>query len=228
MDSTIYSPYHNYVPLDASHGPDTKYKLPSRNYATGKSKMAAWFVSNCKASSPRQIYVKELSRYLEVDIYGACGTMNCPRKSEAECFALLENQYKFYLSFENSLCPDYITEKFFINALSHTVVPVVMGASVEEYKRVAPPHSFIHVDQFQSPAELAKYLNYLDRNETAYNEYFAWRDHGTIDALSPRLMCIICLLAHTADKLEPYTFPNVSKWWNDACIGRKLRWNSPS
>ncbi|CAH8552873.1 unnamed protein product [Schistosoma turkestanicum] len=228
MDSTIYFPYRSYVPLNASHGPDTKYKLPSRNYATGKSKMAAWFVSNCKATSPRQIYVKELSRYIEVDVYGACGTMNCSKNSEAECFALLKSQYKFYLSFENSLCPDYITEKFFINALSNNAVPVVMGASIEEYKRVAPSHSFIHVDQFQSPAELAKYLKYLDRNETAYNEYFSWRDHGIINAWTPKPQCVICLLAHTADILEPYTFPNVSKWWNDACINRKLRWNSPS
>ncbi|CAH8287402.1 unnamed protein product, partial [Schistosoma turkestanicum] len=225
MDSTIYVPYHNYVPLVASHGPDTKYKLPSRNYADGKSKMVAWFVSNCNAASPRQIYAKELSRYIKVDIYGACGSMSCPRKSEPQCFTLLEKEYKFYLSFENSLCPDYITEKIFRNAFKHDVIPVVMGASIEEYKRVAPPHSFIHVDQFKSPAELANYLKYLDRNKTAYNEYFAWRDHGTIDAWSSKPQCVICLLAYTAHKLKPYTFPNVSRWWNDGCVGRKLLWH---
>lgn len=66
MDSSIYVPYHNYVPTVASHGADTKYQLPSRNYATGKSKMVAWFVSNCHSYSPRIIYAEELSRYVPV------------------------------------------------------------------------------------------------------------------------------------------------------------------
>ncbi|CAI2735501.1 unnamed protein product [Schistosoma spindalis] len=160
-----------------------------------------------------------------VDIYGGCGTMTCPREVDAQCFSLLRKHYKFYLSFENSLCPDYITEKIHRNALINNVIPVVMGASYEEYKRVTPPHSFIHVDQFESPEKLANYLKYLDRNDTAYNEYFAWHEHGTIDAWSPLPQCAICLLAHTAHKLKTYTFPNVSKWWNDACVGRKIRWN---
>ncbi|KAH9592092.1 Alpha-(1,3)-fucosyltransferase 9, partial [Schistosoma haematobium] len=65
-DSTIYVPYHNYIPFVASHGPDTKYVLPSHNYATGKSKMVAWFVSNCQPKNPRMMYVKELSRHIQV------------------------------------------------------------------------------------------------------------------------------------------------------------------
>ncbi|CAH8678991.1 unnamed protein product [Schistosoma haematobium] len=225
-DSTIYVPYHNYIPFVASHGPDTKYVLPSHNYATGKSKMVAWFVSNCQPKNPRMMYVKELSRHIQVNIYGRCGTLTCTRKVDAQCFTLLGKHYKFYLSFENSLCPDYITEKLYRNALINNVIPVVMGASYEEYKRVAPPHSFIHVDQFESPEKLANYLKYLDRNDTAYNEYFSWHEHGTIDVWFPLPQCAICLLAHTAHKLKSYTFPNVSKWWNDACVGRKLRWNS--
>ncbi|XP_018655238.1 putative alpha(1,3)fucosyltransferase [Schistosoma mansoni] len=104
-------------------------------------------------------------------------------------------------------------------------IRIADGLENKECKRVAPPHSFIHVDQFESPAKLADYLKYLDRNETAYNEYFAWHEHGTIDAWSPMPQCVICLLAHTAHKLKPYTFPNVSKWWNDGCVGRKIRWN---
>ncbi|CAH8668006.1 unnamed protein product [Schistosoma margrebowiei] len=226
MDSTIYVPYHNYIPFVASHGPDTKYVLPSRNYATGKSKMVAWFVSNCQPKGPRMMYGKELSRYIQVDIYGRCGILTCPREVDSQCFTLLGKHYKFYLSFENSLCPDYITEKFYGNALINNIIPVVMGASYEEYKRVAPPHSFIHVDQFESPEKLANYLKYLDRNDTAYNEYFSWYEHGTIGVWFPLPQCAICLLAHTAHKLKPYTFPNVSKWWNDACVGRKLRWKS--
>ena len=39
------------------------------------------------------------------------------------------NHYYFYLSFENSLCDQYITEKLFkIPGSNSYVVPVVMGA----------------------------------------------------------------------------------------------------
>ena len=64
----------------------------------------------------RLAYAKELSKHISVDIYGACGTMTCPRSS-GKCGDMLDNDYKFYLAFENSNCKDYITEKFFVNGL---------------------------------------------------------------------------------------------------------------
>ena len=47
-----------------------------------------------------------------------------------------------------------------------------MGASPEEYTRLAPHHSFLHVDQFKGPRELAEYLLELDGDDEKYNEYF--------------------------------------------------------
>ena len=47
-----------------------------------------------------------------------------------------------------------------------------MGASEEEYRRVAPHNSFIHVNQFPGPRELAEYLHTLDRDDDKYNQYF--------------------------------------------------------
>ena len=55
-------------------------------------------------------------RYIQVDVYGMCGAMTCLR-TDKNCYQLLDNDYKFYLSFENSNCDYYITEKFFENAL---------------------------------------------------------------------------------------------------------------
>ena len=41
-----------------------------RNYALGKTKKVAWFVSNCGARNKRLEYARELSKHIEVDIYG--------------------------------------------------------------------------------------------------------------------------------------------------------------
>lgn len=64
-------------------------------------------------------YARELSKYIQVDIYGTCGTLRCPRSQSQACFDMLDEDYKFYLAFENSNCKDYITEKFFVNGLGY-------------------------------------------------------------------------------------------------------------
>lgn len=50
-----------------------------------------------------------------------------------------------------------------------------MGARPEDYKRSAPEHSYIHVEDFAEPKELAMYLHKLDQNDDLYNEYFQWK-----------------------------------------------------
>jgi alpha-1,3-fucosyltransferase len=96
------------------------------NYAPLKNKTVAWMVSHCVTDSLREKYVQELSKYIDVDVYGRCGKLKCARNdshwlSEPECYTLLEREYKFYLSFENSVCTDYVTEKFF-NILKYDLV----------------------------------------------------------------------------------------------------------
>jgi hypothetical protein len=61
---------------------------------------------------------------------------------------MLERDYKFYLSFENSICPDYVTEKFY-NPLLFSTVPIVYGGA--DYDAVgAPQNSYIDVRSFKS------------------------------------------------------------------------------
>lgn len=60
---------------------------------------------------------------------------------------MIERDYKFYLAFENSLCHDYVTEKFY-NALLFNTVPVVYGGA--DYETLAPLGSFINVNKFSS------------------------------------------------------------------------------
>ncbi|XP_043223078.1 alpha-(1,3)-fucosyltransferase C-like [Amphibalanus amphitrite] len=71
----------------------------TRNYAAGKTKLVAWFVSHCSSMSNRGKYVKLLQKYIPVDVYGTCGPLKCPRSADNNCHkTLLNNDYKFYLS----------------------------------------------------------------------------------------------------------------------------------
>lgn len=113
-DSDIVAPYEKFVKHNRTI-PSVHPKM-TRNYAEGKTKKIAWFVSNCKATNLRLEYAKELSKYMQVDIFGKCGDKRCPR-GQNSCSQMLNKDYKFYLSFENSNCRDYITEKFFFTGL---------------------------------------------------------------------------------------------------------------
>lgn len=103
-------------------------KLQKKRYA------AAWFVSNCETRSKREEFADNLSielhkHGLQLDKYGSCGAMNCPRDGwEQECHAAIESDYYFYLAFENSFDEDYVTEKM-LTALEHYAVPVIFGGA---------------------------------------------------------------------------------------------------
>ena len=61
---------------------------------------------------------------------------------------MLERDYKFYLSFENSICRDYVTEKFY-NPLRYSMVPVIFGGA--DYQALSiPKNSYIDVRDFPS------------------------------------------------------------------------------
>ncbi len=60
------------------------------------------------------------------------------------------------------------------------MVPIVMGASKEDYLALLPPNSYINVDDFKTIKELTDYIKFLDKNDTAYATYFAWKEHGRI------------------------------------------------
>ena len=112
-DSTIVTPYEKFITYKNSQFPTEA----DRNYAEGKTRKVAWFVSNCGARNKRLEYAEELAKYIDVDIYGACGPYKCSRMDQDACLGILRRDYKFYLAFENSNCDYYITEKFFWNGL---------------------------------------------------------------------------------------------------------------
>ncbi|KAG5325419.1 FUCTA fucosyltransferase, partial [Acromyrmex heyeri] len=182
--------------------------------------IVAWFVSNCHPRNQRMHYARELSKYIQVDIYGACGSLRCPRSQSQTCFDMLDEDYKFYLAFENSNCKDYITEKFFVNGLGHNVLPIVMGAHPTDYARSSPYRSYIHVDEFESPKELAEYLHRLDRDDDLYNSYFRWK--GTGEFINTYFWCRVCAMLH--DDRPPKYYKDVNEWWRGDGVCTTSSW----
>lgn len=70
------------------------------------------------------------------------------------------DEHLFYLAFENSVCKDYITEKVYSRL--GEFLPIVLKRSI--LKDVLPDKAFIAADDFNSPKQLAGYLNYLKKN----------------------------------------------------------------
>lgn len=105
------------------------------------------------------------------------------------------------------------------------MVPIVFGPHIDDVKAIAPPNSFIHAEQFETAADLVTYLDYLDKNDTAYLEYHLWRNlyppgefksFGTFFRLGTeeRTYCELCRLIR--DKREQNIhqyYKSVMKFW---------------
>ncbi|XP_071532908.1 alpha-(1,3)-fucosyltransferase C-like isoform X2 [Panulirus ornatus] len=174
---------------------------PAKDYWASKTfeKIAVWMVSRCNSSSQRELFVQELAQYMEVDVFGKCGPLKCGRSvnlltmgtfRNEDCDAVI-GQYMFYLSLENSICNDYVTEKLY-KILQMDVVPVVLGGA--DYSSMAPPGSYINAADFHSPRLLAQYLMTVASNSTLYNKYMEWKSHYQVELGHPfsPMVCDLC------------------------------------
>lgn len=147
--------------------------------------------------------------------------MNCSHNNAESCSNLLEENYKFYLAFENSLCRDYVTEKLYRN-LQLLIVPVVYGGA--NYAKFAPPNSYIDVDNFNDTRSLAEYLMFLDKNPREYVKYFWWKEHYEVRRSTP--FCDLCMKLQqneNSNKIQYYA--DMHDWWfSRSCNKLTFKW----
>ncbi|XP_023106652.2 3-galactosyl-N-acetylglucosaminide 4-alpha-L-fucosyltransferase FUT3 [Felis catus] len=174
---------------------------------SAKTELVAWVVSNWREDSARVRYYHLLKAHVQVDVYGR-SHKPLPEKAMAQQLS----RYKFYLAFENSLHPDYITEKLWRNALEAWAVPVVLGPSRSDYEQFLPPDAFIHVHDFQSAEELGRYLQALDKDHARYLSYFRWRE-----TLRPRSFSWALMFCKACRRLQQdstyQTVPSIAAWF---------------
>ena len=85
----------------------------------------------------------------------------------------------------------------------------------QDYEIIAPPHSYIHVEDFQSAKNLADYLKYLSRNRTAYIEYFWWTKYYEVRS-TPKA-CNTCEYLNKVKNriIKPRRLKNFNQYWFD-------------
>ncbi|KAK2153637.1 hypothetical protein LSH36_291g09027 [Paralvinella palmiformis] len=214
-DSDIYAPYRMLKPVSQSV-PAYRPRVP----LNARNRSVVWISDQCSAPSEREKYVKELSRYIDVDIYGKCGARNCPQPNE-RCMSMIESTYKFYLAFEDSICKDYVTDHLF-QTLKWDVVPVVLGGADYEKEIKSGSPAVINAMDFANPKELAKYLKRLAFDESGYDRLFEnklkYRILDTNGALTGGF-CKLCNWLY--GKPNPGLFSyrtDLTVWWHiDTC-----------
>ncbi|CAO3565338.1 unnamed protein product [Mortierella alpina] len=195
------------------------YTIQEKNQFRKELAPIAWIVSSCTSENARHFYVKQLLKYIDVDIYGHCmKNKDWPTHPDGQQFTDREvvGRYKFYLSIENTNCNDYVTEKI-ERPYSVGVVPILDGP--KDYSRFIPTnHSTIRLDEFSTPEQLAIRIHQLDENDDTYLTYLDYKaidSNTTIESvLSPKLLetydvkpgvwgpddygarCGVCKLAH--------------------------------
>ncbi|EFX83647.1 hypothetical protein DAPPUDRAFT_23160, partial [Daphnia pulex] len=202
LDSDVPFPYGRIRP-----------KRSEDNLVSKKTKKIAWFVSKCWTQSRRENFFRQLFEfYPSIDVYGECGIkgLDCQPWKSLDCDKII-GDYKFYIAAENSFCPDYVTEKFY-RALQVGAVPIVYGGS--DYSAYAPPYSFIHAADFQSPKDLADYLILLDQNPKLYARYFEWKKDWIVDREPFDGWCSLCEKLNDPDANQTSkSYRDIAKWW---------------
>ncbi|XP_060742119.1 4-galactosyl-N-acetylglucosaminide 3-alpha-L-fucosyltransferase 9-like [Tachysurus vachellii] len=198
-DSDVWVPYGRLVEVSEK---EKTFQIPT------KDKIVCWIVSNWNPNFQRVKYFTELSKHIKVEAYGR----HFNRYIGSEDYNKILSSCKFYLSFENSIHKDYFTEKLF-NPLMSGTVPVVLGPPRENYEEVIPSDSFIHVDDFKSPQELAEHLKYMDQNQEAYERYFTWRQYFTAERSYFGLEHACRSCEHIKNNKAYRVFKNLSKWY---------------
>ena len=158
-------------------------RYPTQLKSKGSLGQVFFMQSDCDPPSDRDSYIEELMKYIDVDSYGRClhnkdlpEELQDPLTFNSEGVMNIVGKYKFAIAFENALCNDYLTEKFW-RPLYAGAVPIVRGSPT--IKDWAPSkQSIIVAEDFPTPKDLAEYLKFLDGNDAEYEKYLAWKTEG--------------------------------------------------
>ena len=195
--------------------------------AKSKTRDAVWIVSKCPTSGRREEYLNILKKYIDVDVLGACGrNWSCGVRSNHplnNCFDILNTTYRYYLAFENDLCDDYVSEKFYENYEYDLLMVSRAGHPNRRPVEYIDKDAYIDTKDFKNPHELGKYMQSLSKNVTRYAEMLATKDNYGVVTYQELFLKSVCNICERLNNLKKYRFvyEDVSKWLRqrEPCYG---------
>jgi len=139
-------------------------------------------------------YVKKLMESIHLDMMGGCFKTEDENQyldyeggwwpSSGEMLSnrdfrktVISSKYQFYISIENTILHDYLTEKFWIGFLTNAVMVYLGAPNAEAY---APArHSFVNALDFPDAHALGQYLAHLSAHKDEYDQYLSWKTNNS-------------------------------------------------
>ena len=182
LDSDIPNPYGYLIRSDEFN------MLDYESMYDKKTRNALWIVSHCHVASARRKFILEMiSNGFDVDILGSCSQDG--QKVDGDKLLQIVSSYKFYLAFENSLCVDYITEKYF-NYYNFSWILIVRGGA--NYNYLLPKDTYINTADFQNNSMLVQYLLELGNDRSRYMNYLKNKNKYISIRWPGNMHCEIC------------------------------------
>ena len=204
----------DFLELSYLDHPGEAFRLPPLAFAQKRTGVA-WFSSQCDTTfaGKRLERVDALMQLLEIDAFGKCrhnadideklphcasatlAREDVNRDPSKECVLW---SYKFYIAFENSEQPGYMTEKLW-QGLKVGSVPIYWGApDVLEF--LPDPAAIVNARDFDSMEALAEYVKQALHNETLYERHLQWKTRpfkqkfadSMLDKGRGKLFCSLC------------------------------------
>ncbi|CAJ0588730.1 unnamed protein product [Cylicocyclus nassatus] len=213
--SRYFFPYGQLVPISPGDSRDSIFTKEEVRIALKKKKNGVLFY-NCNTSS-ETLYLENIRKLGATEIIEED---KCERRISAgisagsalckpDCSSNdLVATHRFYIAFEDDICDDFISEKFY-DQFSQLLVPIVRKRRIYRDAGV-PRHSFIAVDDFDNFEDLREYLELLRRNDTEYLRYFEWtNDFRKPNTYRTDVLCKLCEDIHNkrasmVDDIENY------------------------
>ncbi|XP_065193728.1 uncharacterized protein LOC135824914 [Sycon ciliatum] len=159
-------------------------------------------VTNCRSHSGREGLLQSLIAAIPTHSYGHCfhnkhGVVNDS--------VALATHYKFTVAAENSICDEYITEKFF-RLFKAGSVPVVVSVNGKPgYEALSPtPHSYLDVARFDSADDAANEILMASASVSQYMKYHTYRPRATASSAGAAPVVSTAYMERVCSEKEGY------------------------
>ncbi|CAJ0587808.1 unnamed protein product, partial [Mesorhabditis spiculigera] len=216
LDSDIEFSYrHRWVTREQAENEGIPF-LPAldHTYLSGpprnRTHFISGFISNMAAApSGRSQILGHLAKLGKLSLFGGGGATKadknkCGRFDEGCVRRVFEDSY-FFLAMENSVCQDYVSEKYWDRA-DYASIPIMLSRNITN-KQEMPEKAGIFLDDYHSLDAMVKYMDYLVAQPSEYAKYIDWKKDLMLIRRPNAANCALC--RYVQSNPSPKTYEDV-------------------